>query len=66
MTMELTTYIVTLQDYVKANSAKQALSFTMDRIRSEETIAAVECMKTGVIDHYEIQTGKLIDSKETR
>ena len=64
--MALTTYIVTLQDYVKANSPKQALGFTIDRILSEETIAAVECMATGVIDHYEIQTGKLIDSKETR
>ncbi|QDP63074.1 MAG: hypothetical protein GOVbin2277_1 [Prokaryotic dsDNA virus sp.] len=58
---DLNTYIVTIQDEVKAESFKDALFATLQRFADEETVASVEWIKTGDIHHYEIRSGTRLD-----
>jgi len=58
---EPNTYIVTIQDHVKAESFKDALFRTIERLVNEETVASVEWIKTGDIHHYEIRSGTRLD-----
>ena len=59
--MPIDTYQVTIEDRVKATSYAEALSMTLERIKTEETVASVEFMPTGQIRRYEIQTGERLD-----
>ena len=59
--MPIDTYQVTIEDRVDATSYAEALSMTLERIKTEETVASVEFMPTGQIRHYEIQTGERLD-----
>ena len=59
--MPIDTYQITIEDRVKASSFVEALQMTIERIKTEETVASVEFMPTGQIRHYEIQTGECLD-----
>ena len=59
--MPVDTYQVTIEDRVTATSYKDALAKTLQRIKTEETVASVEFMPTGQTRHYEIQTGECLD-----
>tara|TARA_R100000458_G_C8151385_1_gene158906 strand:+ start:469 stop:660 length:192 start_codon:yes stop_codon:yes gene_type:complete len=59
--MPIDTYQVTIEDRVNATSYKDALAKTLQRIKTEETVASVEFMPTGQVRHYEIQSGERLD-----
>jgi hypothetical protein len=52
---------VTIQDELKATDFREALAQTLRRVQSEETVASVECMESGEVRHFEIQTGEQLD-----
>ena len=54
-------YRVIIEEELTANSPEEALRATLERVRSEETVASVECLRSGDIHHYEIQTGERLD-----
>lgn len=54
-------YRVIIEDELTADTPWDALRETIERIKSEETVASVEDLTTGEIIHYEITTGKRID-----
>jgi hypothetical protein len=54
-------YRVTIEDELTATSPRQALSNTLQRIRREETVAAVTCLESGEVEHFEIQTGESLE-----
>ena len=54
-------YRVIIEDELSAESPWAALRSTVERIQSEETVASVECLKTGEVIHYEITTGERLD-----
>ncbi len=60
--MPIDTYQITIEDTVKASSYAEALSMTLERIKTEETDAHVERMSTGQVKHFEIQSGECLDS----
>ena len=61
--MEQKHYRVIIEEELKADSFKRALVLTLDRVETEETVASVECLSTGEIRHYEIQTGERLDDE---
>jgi len=61
--MEQKHYRVIIEDELKADSFERALVVTLDRIETEETVASVECLSTGEVRHYEIQTGERLDDE---
>jgi hypothetical protein len=56
-------YRVIIEDELTAESPWHALRETVERIKTEETVASVECLSTGEILHYEITTGARLDEE---
>ena len=56
-------YRVIIEEELKADGFREALSNSLSRIRDEETVASVECLSTGEIKHFEIQTGEQLDEE---
>ena len=54
-------YGVTIQDELKAESFEEALWATVRRLIEDETLASVECLQTGEIQHFDMQTGQCVD-----
>lgn len=57
-------YRIIIEEELKANNPKQALVYTLERIRHEETVASVTCESTGEVSHFEIQTLEQLDFEE--
>ena len=57
-------YRVMIEEELRAENFKKALSDSLDRISSEETVASVECLSTGEVRRFEIRTGERLDRWE--